>query len=125
MARLSRPAETTKAEVSSQETPGTDPTGTSQVRVDGEHGSSAQPGMSEEQLEEVVRLLRAGHRLPQHLLANVAELPREYELAYRGKARRVDVLSDTMAMPLQAVKNFGVTESGWSNMLALGDNLQV
>ncbi len=81
--------------------------------------------MTEEQIEEVTRLLRAGRRLPPHLFPHLFEVPREYELSYRGKARRVDVLADTMAMPIQAVRTFGEPKDGWSNMLILGDNLQV
>jgi len=82
-------------------------------------------GMSEEQIDQVSRLLRAGKRLPPHLFPNLFEVPREYELSYRGKARRVDVLAETMAMPLQPVRTFGQPQDGWSNMLVLGDNLQV
>jgi hypothetical protein len=81
--------------------------------------------LTEEQIEEVTRLLRAGRRLPPHLFPNLFEVPREYELSYRGKARRVDVLADTMAVPLQPVRTFGEAQDGWSNMLILGDNLQV
>src|SRR4051794_37565408 len=82
-------------------------------------------GMSEEQIDQVSRLLRAGRRLPPHLFPHLFEVPREYELSYRGKARRVDVLAETMAMPLQPVRTFGQPPDGWSNMLVLGDNLQV
>jgi hypothetical protein len=80
-------------------------------------------GMTEEQIEEVTRLLRAGRRLPPHLFPNLFEVPKEYELSYRGKARRVDVLADTLAMPIQAVRTFGEPKDAWSNMLILGDNL--
>jgi adenine-specific DNA-methyltransferase len=82
-------------------------------------------GMTDEQIEEVTRLLRAGRRLPPQLFPHLFDVPREYELAYRGKARRIDVLTDTMAMPVQAVRTFGEPKNGWSNMLILGDNLQV
>jgi DNA modification methylase len=81
--------------------------------------------MTEAQVEEVTRLLRAGRRLPPHLFPHLFEVPREYELSYRGKARRVDVVADTMAVPLQPARTFGDPEDGWSNMLVLGDNLQV
>jgi hypothetical protein len=81
--------------------------------------------LSEDQIEEITALLRAGRRLPPHLFPNLFEAPREYQLAYRGKARRADILADTMAVPLQAVRAFGDPVDGRSNMLVFGDNLQV
>ena len=76
------------------------------------------------QIEQIVEGLRAGRPLPPHLFPHIFEAPKEYELSYRGKARRADVLSETMAVPLQPVKTFGRAK-GWSNMLVFGDNLQV
>lgn len=81
--------------------------------------------LSEEQIEEIAGLLRAGRRLPPHLFPHLFETPKEYQLSYFGKARRADVLADTMAVPLQPVKTFGDSAGSWSNMLILGDNLQV
>ena len=81
--------------------------------------------LSEEQIEELTGHLRAGRRLPPHLLPHLFEASKEYQLAYAGKARRADILSDTMAVPLQSVKTFGEADVSWSNMLILGDNLQV
>lgn len=81
--------------------------------------------LSEEQIEELTGHLRAGRRLPPHLLPHLFETSKEYQLAYAGKARRADILSDTMAVPLQSVKTFGEADASWSNMLILGDNLQV
>jgi DNA modification methylase len=81
--------------------------------------------LTEEQIEEITHLLRAGRRLPPHLFPNLFETSREYELAYRGKARRADILAETMAIPLQPVRTFGTARDDWSNMLILGDNLQV
>ncbi|MDD5251459.1 MAG: site-specific DNA-methyltransferase [Patescibacteria group bacterium] len=53
------------------------------------------------------------------------EIQKEYELTYAGKAREQDILSDTLAAPLQAVKTFnnGVKKGDWSNKLIFGDNL--
>ena len=85
----------------------------------------ANRGLSEEQIEEVIAHLRAGRRLPVYLSSHLFETPREYNLTYAGKARRADVLADTMAVPLQPVRTFGEPSRGWSNMLVLGDNLQV
>lgn len=52
---------------------------------------------------------------------------KEYELIYADKEREEDILSDTMAVPLQKVKTFrnGKNGNGWTNMLIFGDNLQV
>jgi hypothetical protein len=82
--------------------------------------------LSDGQIEEVIRRLKAGRRLPPHLVPYLFETPREYGLAYAGKMRQADVLAETMAMPLQSVRRFGEPDkSGWLNRLILGDNLQV
>jgi hypothetical protein len=74
---------------------------------------------------EAARAVTPGKPHP-YLFAHLFETPREYELSYRGKLRRVDVLAETMAVPLQPMKTFGaVGPDGWTNMLVLGDNLQV
>lgn len=88
-------------------------------------GREGPVGLSDSQIEEIARLLRAGRRLPSYLVPHLFELPREYELAYAGKARRSDVLAETMAVPLQRARTFGVAPDAWSNMLVFGDNLQV
>lgn len=50
---------------------------------------------------------------------------REYELVYRDKEREEDVIADTMAVPLQSIREFGEVESStWHNHLIFGDNLQ-
>lgn len=95
-----------------------------EVALDVETPETMQQPLTEDQLEEIMSLLRRGRRLPPHLFPHLFETPREYQLAYRGKARRADVLVDTMAVPLQPVRTFGTTTK-WSNMLVFGDNLQV
>ena len=70
---------------------------------------------------------------------------KEYELTYADKEREEDILADTMAVPLQKIKNFrngemaqgtvpdlrsearriGTVPDEWTNMLIFGDNLQV
>ena len=51
---------------------------------------------------------------------------KEYELTYSVKERREDILSDTMSLPFQKIKQFGSTKKNeWENKLILGDNLQV
>lgn len=102
----------------------TDELGLDQDRV-GSDERISQP-LSAEQIEEISTLLRAGRRLPPHLFPHLFETPREYQLFYRGKARAIDILADTMAVPLQPVRTFGEHKDGeWSNMLVVGDNLQV
>lgn len=81
--------------------------------------------LTEEQIEQIASRLRAGKALPPYLLPHLFEQPREYELAYAGKMRRVDVIAETMALPLQPAKSFGPQSDSWSNKLILGDNLQV
>ena len=81
--------------------------------------------LTEPQIEEIAGRLRAGKALPPYLLPYLFERPREYELTYAGKMRPVDVIAETMAMPLQPVKSFGTQPGSWGNMLILGDNLQV
>ena len=82
--------------------------------------------ISEEQIEQIIAKLRAGLPLPPYLLPHLFERSRESELTYAGKMRRVDVIAETMTLPLQPVKTFGEQAGeGWKNMLVLGDNLQV
>ncbi len=88
-------------------------------------GSGRSFSLSDEQIEEIVDHLRAGKRLPPHFFPHLLEPSKDYQLSYAGKARRADVLANTMAVPLQPVKTFGRVSKSWSNMLILGDNLQV
>jgi DNA methylase len=108
----------------------TDPIDTSDSEQDSDSGGIEEQepspqSLTDNQIEEIIHLLRAGRRLPPHLFPNLFETSREYELAYRGKARRSDILAETMAIPLQPVRSFGASNDDWSNMLILGDNLQV
>lgn len=81
--------------------------------------------MTPEQREELTRLLQQG----EDISAEWARLlfppeKREYELVYHGKEREEDILANTLAVPLQAVRTFGKNGDGWHNMLIFGDNLQ-
>jgi site-specific DNA-methyltransferase (adenine-specific)/adenine-specific DNA-methyltransferase len=93
--------------------------------VGGEGEPSRPYRLSEEQIEQITTRLRAGKALPPYLLPHLFERPRESELTYAGKMRAVDVLAETMALPLQAAKTFGDASPDAANMLILGDNLQV
>lgn len=91
-----------------------------------DEGQALQHGLSDAQIEEVIRRLREGRKLPPHLVPRLFEAPREYALTYAGKLRRADVLAETMALPFQTQRRFGSPEAEtWVNRLVFGDNLQV
>jgi len=82
--------------------------------------------LSDEQINTIVELLKEGKPLPEGYRWLLFEGKQETELIYAGKTREVDVLTETMAVPLQKVKVFGnVTDNEWHNMLIFGDNLQI
>jgi len=79
-----------------------------------------------EQREELMRLLEKGEEIsPEWARILFPPEKREYELVYYGKDREEDIIADTLAVPLQAVRTFGRNGAAWHNMLILGDNLQV
>lgn len=83
------------------------------------------PDLTEYQRQHVIELLEQGQDLPldyKHLLFPPER--QEYELVYAGKEREEDILAETMAVPLQAVRTFGDNGDNWRNMLIFGDNLQ-
>jgi site-specific DNA-methyltransferase (adenine-specific)/adenine-specific DNA-methyltransferase len=83
--------------------------------------------LSEQEIEQIVSLLKEGKPLPEDYKALLFDTKKEYELIYAGKEREENILADTMAVPLQKVKTFrnGERGNGWTNMLIFGDNLQV
>lgn len=83
--------------------------------------------ITNEQREEIVRLLQKGEELsPEWARILFPPEKREYELLYHGKEREEDIVADTLAVPLQKARCFGKAASGgWSNKLIFGDNLQV
>lgn len=82
--------------------------------------------MEDELRQRVIEKLQHGEDLPVEW-ARFLFPPekREYELVYHGKEREEDILANTLAVPLQAVRTFGKNGNGWHNMLIFGDNLQV
>jgi hypothetical protein len=83
-------------------------------------------GMTDEQRQEVVRLLQGGAELsPEWARVLFPPEKREYELVYHGKEREEDVIVSTLAVPLQKIRTFGTNGDSWHNMLIFGDNLQV
>ncbi len=83
--------------------------------------------MTPEERQEIIRRLAAGEDLPPEWARTLfPPEKREYELVYHGKEREEDILADTLALPLQAVRTFGRNGGGeWHNMLIFGDNLKV
>src|SRR3989337_2491730 len=83
--------------------------------------------MTHEQQQEIIGRLEAGEELsPEWARILFPPEKREYELVYHGKEREEDVLAETLAVPLQAVRTFGKNGGGaWHNMAIFGDNLQV
>jgi DNA modification methylase len=83
--------------------------------------------LSDQKIELINSLLKEGIPLPEEYKSLLFESKSEYELTYAGKEREVDILADTMLVPLQPVKTFmqGESNKDWMNMLIFGDNLQV
>ena len=83
--------------------------------------------MRPEQREQIIQLLQKGEELsPEWARILFPPEKREYELVYHGKEREKDILANTLAVPLQAVRTFGKNGGDeWRNMLIFGDNLQV
>jgi len=82
--------------------------------------------LTKNQISAIVELLKEGKPLPEEYRWLLFEGKQEAELIYAGKTRDVDVLTETMAVPLQKVKVFGnVKDDEWHNMLIFGDNLQI
>ncbi len=73
----------------------------------------------------LVDRLRAGDYLDDYLRPLLFRQAKEYELNYAAKTPRSRVLADTMAVPLQRLKEFGSPGGDWTNKLVFGDNLQV
>ncbi|MEM5799309.1 MAG: site-specific DNA-methyltransferase [Candidatus Aenigmatarchaeota archaeon] len=84
--------------------------------------------LDDELKQELIKRIEEGKDIPEffkNLLFPPKEEPKEIELKYGIKEREEDILADTMAMPFQAVKQFGSAKEGeWHNMLIFGDNLQ-
>ncbi|RLJ06903.1 MAG: site-specific DNA-methyltransferase, partial [Candidatus Aenigmatarchaeota archaeon] len=82
--------------------------------------------VTQEQIEFIVQRLKEGKPLPEEFKWLLFEPKQEAELIYAGKERDIDIITETMAVPLQIVKSFGeIKENEWHNMIIFGDNLQV
>lgn len=92
------------------------------------------PILSEKDRENIIRLLRDGKPLPEMYKSALfpskdkeyTELTKVYQLVYQGKKRKEDVIAETLAAPLQEMRDFNTENpfaDGWRNMLIFGDNL--
>lgn len=82
--------------------------------------------LSEDQIKVITELLKEGKQIPEEYRWFLFENKQETELNYEGKTREVDILAETMAVPLQKEKVFrNIIEDKWYNMLIFGDNLQI
>lgn len=87
-------------------------------------------------VEYIIRCLKQGLPIPQEYMHELFPINhKEYELAYAGKMRIEDILSDTdeiSNVPLQVERSFNTFdneilnhEEKWDNLLIFGDNLQI
>ncbi len=82
--------------------------------------------LNKEQIKTITELLKEGKQIPEKYRWLLFENNQETELIYAGKTREVDVLAETMAVPLQKEKVFeNANEYEWNNILIFGDNLQI
>lgn len=81
--------------------------------------------LSSEQRDRLIDLLKAGEEIdPEWARILFPPEKREYELVYYGKDREEDIIADSLAVPLQAIRAFGKNGKDWHNKLIFGDNLQ-
>jgi DNA modification methylase len=84
------------------------------------------PGLSTEEIDRLVSKLKRGESLEDYYRPLLFREVKEVELAYAAKQSKSEILSSTMAVPLQPLKRYGETAEGhWTNKLVVGDNLQV
>lgn len=81
--------------------------------------------LTDGQVDALAARLKAGEYLDEYLRPLLFRQAKEYELEYAAKTPKSRVLADTMAVPLQRLKQFGSPDSEWTNKLVFGDNLQV
>ena len=81
---------------------------------------------SNSEIDFILERLKEGKPLPEEFKWLLFEGKQEAELIYADKERDIDVITETIAVPLQRVKSFGeIKENEWHNMIIFGDNLQV
>ena len=81
--------------------------------------------MNEDERKLIIEFLQKGEALSREWIPVLFPAEKqECELTYAGKTREVDILAETMAVPLQPTRRFGKNGDDWHNMLIFGDNLQ-
>lgn len=84
------------------------------------------PRLSDEEIKRIVAKLKRGEYLEDYYRRLLFREAKEVELAYAAKESKSEILSSTMAVPLQPLKRYGeAEESNWTNKLVVGDNLQM
>jgi DNA modification methylase len=84
---------------------------------------------SKKDRDSLIKILKGGKKIPskyRYLFYKDEDVAKEYELVYAGKARKEDIIADTLAAPLQEVRTFNSDnkfDDGWTNKLIFGDNL--
>ena len=71
--------------------------------------------------KELIKFIKEGKQIPasyRNLLFELDQEQAEYELIYGCKEREEDILSDTMAVPFQLVKQFGKAKKGRKRKLS-------
>jgi len=92
------------------------------------------PSLTDNDRDNIIRLLQESKPLPESYRAllfpdgdrEFVEATKVYQLAYKGKKKREDVIADTPSAPLQEVRVFNDDNpwpDGWRNQLIFGDNL--
>lgn len=85
-----------------------------------------EPRLSDDEIERLVAKLKRGEYLEDYYRPLLFREAKEVELAYAAKQSKSEILSSTMAVPLQPLKRYGAAAEGtWTNKLVVGDNLQV
>ena len=82
--------------------------------------------LDKKQRERIIQLIESGEDIPEGYKDLLfPHHKKEYELMYGSKKRKEDIISETMPVPFQKIKTFGVNGKDWTNKLIFGDNLQV
>ncbi len=88
--------------------------------------------LNEVEIEDIIFRLKNKHSIPEYYLQKLfPEMSKEYELTYKGKMRREDILANedgVFPIPIQIEKKFNkevnLYKDNWSNMIIWGENLQ-
>ena len=84
--------------------------------------------------QKIIEMIQAGKALPAVYKSKLfdsedsefIEATKDYKLAYKGKARKEDIIAGTPVAPFQKIRSFNSEnpfDDDWQNMLIFGDNL--